>query len=75
MSDTPRTDEAEVYYSEIVTGRDRGLYWVKADFARELEREMERLRAGWIESDKIALAARIKDAAMQEPQSHIAKEE
>lgn len=32
------TDQAEVYYSEIVTGRDAGLYWVKADTARRLER-------------------------------------
>lgn len=40
MSDTPRTDDAEVYYSEIVTGRDGGLYWVRADFARQLEREL-----------------------------------
>lgn len=36
---TPRTDAEEVYYSEIVTGRDAGLYWVKADFARKLEVE------------------------------------
>lgn len=37
---TPRTDEEEVYYSEIVTGRDTGLYWVRAEFARQLEREL-----------------------------------
>ena len=43
--DTPRTDEAEVYYSEIVTGRDGGMYWVKADFARQLEREVNALHA------------------------------
>lgn len=36
---TPRTDAEEVYYSEIVTGRDAGLYWVRSDFARQLERE------------------------------------
>ena len=41
---TPRTDEAKVYYSEIVTGRDGGLYWVKADFARQLERELAVIR-------------------------------
>ena len=50
MSDTPRTDAA------ILRGE------CGPDFCRELEREMERLRAGWIESNKIALAARIKDA-------------
>jgi hypothetical protein len=44
MSDTPRTDEAEVYYSEIVTGRDAGLHWVRADFARKLEGEINELR-------------------------------
>lgn len=40
MRPTPRTDKAEVYYSEIVTGREGGLYWVPADFARELESEL-----------------------------------
>ena len=45
MMQTPRTDEAEVYYSEIVTGRDGGLYWVKADFARQLERELNAWRS------------------------------
>lgn len=41
---TPRTDAEEVYYSEIVTGRDAGLYWVRSDFARQLERENADLR-------------------------------
>jgi hypothetical protein len=37
---TPQTDAAEVYYSEIVSGRDAGLYWVRAEFARQLERSL-----------------------------------
>ena len=40
--ETPRTDEAEVYYSEIVA--DGGLYWVKAGFARRLERQLNSVR-------------------------------
>lgn len=40
---TPLTDDMETYYSEIITGRDHGLYWVKADFARRLERELASL--------------------------------
>lgn len=47
MSDTPRTDAEEVYYSEIVTGRDKGLYWVRADFVRQLERELEAYKKAW----------------------------
>lgn len=37
---TPRTDEAEVYYSDIVSGQAVGLYWVPVGFAAQLEREL-----------------------------------
>jgi len=42
---TPRTDAEEVHASEIFTGKEAGLYWVRAEFAQQLERETVALRA------------------------------
>lgn len=41
MSDTPRTDAVEFYAGDLDGGQEA----VPADFARQLERENERLRA------------------------------
>lgn len=41
---TPRTDEAKVYYSEIVSGHAVGLYWVPVGVSADLERELAEAR-------------------------------
>lgn len=41
MSDTPRTDDAEINYRDIIDGSSRmPSYYVDADYARQLEREL-----------------------------------
>ena len=44
MSDTPRTDAAELFYREVCEDKNMPSYLVPADFARELELEVAELR-------------------------------
>jgi hypothetical protein len=62
MIPTPRTDDAEVYYSEIVNGSEGGLYWVKADFAQQLEQELHWARVR---------IAEMRDEVIEEVAHHI----